>query len=295
MTRAAYLLAGPTASGKSAAAAILARKLGAAILNADSMIVYRGMDIGTAKPSCAEQIEFQMGGVDLVAPDEEFSAGAWLNAAHKYIATLDAARPLIVVGGTGLYFTALLRGLDRPKLDEVALAQANDLIATHGLAAAFNHLQTLDAHTAATLTDAQNPRRLAAAIARVTQGTVATQRTTPLPSYPVLRLAREVLRERIAKRLDAMLTGGWPKEVASLNAMYPTLSRTAAAAIGYSLPQQRDEIFVRTCRLAKRQDTWFRHQANALYIDVIAEDNAEEVATKVYSVWQAHGPWEIKL
>ncbi len=75
MAREAYLLAGATATGKSAAAAILARELGAAILSADSMLVYRGMDIGTAKPSPEERAEFDMGGVDLVTPAEDFSAG----------------------------------------------------------------------------------------------------------------------------------------------------------------------------------------------------------------------------
>ena len=113
MTREVYLLAGPTASGKSAIAAELARETGARILSADSMLVYRGMDIGTAKPSREEIAEFGMGGVDLVTPAEEFSAGAWLRAAAKWVATVPEDVPVIVVGGTGLYFSALLRGLDR--------------------------------------------------------------------------------------------------------------------------------------------------------------------------------------
>ena len=114
MVREAYLLAGATATGKSAAAAILARELGAAILSADSMLVYRGMDIGTAKPSPEERAEFDMGGVDLVTPTEDFSAGEWLRQAGAWAAKLPPTRPLVVVGGTGLYFTALLRGLDAP-------------------------------------------------------------------------------------------------------------------------------------------------------------------------------------
>ena len=111
--RDAYLLAGATASGKSAVAALLAREMGAAILNADSMLVYRGMDIGTAKPSPAERAEFRMGGIDLVTPAEEFSAGAWLRAAAAWAGTLPAETPIVIAGGTGLYFSALLRGLDR--------------------------------------------------------------------------------------------------------------------------------------------------------------------------------------
>ena len=113
ITREAYILAGPTASGKSAIAAELAREMGAWILSADSMLVYRGMDIGTAKPSVAEREEFHMGGVDVVTPAEEFSSGAWLRSAADWMARVPEDRPIVIVGGTGLYYSALLRGLDR--------------------------------------------------------------------------------------------------------------------------------------------------------------------------------------
>ena len=112
--REAYLLAGATAPGKSDAAAILAREMGAAILSADSMLVYTGMDVGTAKPSREERVEFSMGGVDLVSPAQDFSSGEWLRQAARWAAALPSNRPIVVVGGTGLYFTALLRGLDAP-------------------------------------------------------------------------------------------------------------------------------------------------------------------------------------
>ena len=101
--REAYLLAGPTASGKSSIAAQLAREMGAWILSADSMLVYAGMDIGTAKPSREERAEFHMGGVDVVTPAEEFSSGAWLRAAYEWVKTVPAELPIVSVGGTGLY------------------------------------------------------------------------------------------------------------------------------------------------------------------------------------------------
>ena len=110
--RDAYILAGPTASGKSAIAAELAREMGAKILSADSMLVYKGMDIGTAKPPRSEIEEFNMGGVDIVTPAEEFSSGAWLRTASEWVETIPENTPIIIVGGTGLYFSALLRGLD---------------------------------------------------------------------------------------------------------------------------------------------------------------------------------------
>lgn len=237
--REAYLLAGATASGKSAAAALLAREMGAAILSADSMLVYRGMDVGTAKPPPEERAEFDMGGVDVVTPAEHFSSGAWLRAAARWLASLPAARPVVIVGGTGLYFSALLRGLDRAW-------------------------------------------------------------TNPPPAYPVLQVARDVLHARIARRLDAMFLDGLAAEVAALRRAYPVWSDTAAAAIGYKefidglpLAAVRERILVRTRQLAKRQDTWFRHQAAPLYVPVGAA--AEETAARVRAVWRAHGPWRVSL
>lgn len=111
--REAYLLAGATASGKSAIAAELARETGSAVLSADSMLVYKGMDIGTAKPTLDERAGYTLGGIDIVTPAEEFSSGAWLRAAREFVSSIPADRPLIIVGGTGLYFSALLRGLDK--------------------------------------------------------------------------------------------------------------------------------------------------------------------------------------
>ena len=133
LVREAYILAGPTASGKSDIAAALAREMGAWILSADSMLVYRGMDIGTAKPSPAEREEFHMGGVDVVTPAEEFSSGAWLRAASEWAGRLAPGERVVIVGGTGLYFSALLRGLDlraspraRPQVGETAAGVSRD-------------------------------------------------------------------------------------------------------------------------------------------------------------------------
>lgn len=223
-TRKAYLLAGPTASGKSAIAAELAREMGAWILSADSMLVYRGMDVGTAKPTHEEREEFHMGGVDVVAPDEEFSAGAWLRSASAWLESVPEDRPVIITGGTGLYFSALLRGLDRAW-------------------------------------------------------------TKPPPEYPVIRIDRAEVRRRIAERLDGMFLAGLEEEKRRLRAMYPVWSRTAALAIGYRQGDDRDRIFTRTCQLAKRQDTWFRHQASAIYVEPTSE--------AVRECWRTHGPWNV--
>ena len=224
--RKAYLLAGPTASGKSAIAAALAREMGAWILSADSMLVYKGMDIGTAKPSREEIAEFHMGGVDVVTPAEEFSSGAWLRAAADWVKGVPENIPIVIVGGTGLYFSALLRGLDR-KWEK------------------------------------------------------------PAPSYPVIRIDRGIVRSRIAARLDGMFMSGLEDEKLKLHQKYPTWSRTAALAIGYREGDTREKILTRTCQLAKRQDTWFRHQATPLYVEPTVES--------VRACWRDCGPWSVRF
>ena len=224
--RNAYLLAGPTASGKSAIAATLAREMGAWILSADSMLVYRGMDVGTAKPPPDEIAEFHMGGVDIVTPADEFSSGAWLRAAAEWARQVPEDVPIVIVGGTGLYFSALLRGLDR-------------------------------------------------------------EWVKPPPEYPVIRIDRAVVRERIAARLDGMFMSGLEEEKRRLHAEYPVWSRTAALAIGYREGDDRAKILTRTCQLAKRQDTWFRHQATPIYVEPTVES--------VRDCWHVRGPWAVRF
>jgi tRNA A37 N6-isopentenylltransferase MiaA len=224
IVRDAYLLAGPTASGKSAIAAVLAREMGAVILSADSMLVYDGMNLGTAKPSAEEIAEFKMGGVNVVTPAEEFSSGAWLRAAYEWAKNIPQTTPIIIVGGTGLYFSALLRGLDRKWVK-------------------------------------------------------------PPPEYPVLKIDRAVVRKRIADRLDDMFLSGLEEEKRRLHELYPVWSKTAALAIGYREGDDKEKIFIRTCQLAKRQDTWFRHQATAIYTEPTAE--------AVRECWRKHGPWKV--
>ena len=224
MQREAYLLAGPTASGKSAIAAALAREMGARILSADSMLVYKGMDIGTAKPPPEEIEEFGMGGVDLVTPAEEFSSGAWLRSASEWLTEIPSSTPVVIVGGTGLYFSALLRGLDRVW-------------------------------------------------------------RKPPPEYPVIKIDRAMVRKRIADRLDDMFMAGLEEEKARLHALYPEWSRTAALAIGYREGDTKEKIYIRTCQLAKRQDTWFRHQATPIYV--------EPTIDSVRDCWRRRGPWAL--
>lgn len=297
MKRTAYLLAGPTASGKTAIAHILARKIDAVVLSADSMLVYRGMDIGTAKPTPQEREGIEYGGIDLADPDEPFSAGAWLAEAKKFLASFPPGKNIIVAGGTGLYFSSLVFGLDCPKLDEAAIARADSFFAEHGREYCVSFLNGQIPPG-----DVKNPRRIVAALARKFSGDVQTKQVRKVPHLCVLDPPRDVLRARISARIELMLEHGWIDEVRTLVEQYPLWSRTAETAIGYSeikealaqnSPVDAQKIAVRTSHLAKRQRTWFRNQSGPVQISVSGD--AEKDAGAVLSVWEKYGPHEIDI
>jgi len=252
--RSAYLLAGPTASGKSAAAAVLARRMGAAILSADSMLVYRGMDAGTAKPSSAERAEFSMGGVDLVSPSEHFSSGAWLRAAARWFAEIPEDRPVVIVGGTGLYFSALLRGLDRkwslPPPEYPVLRTERHIL----------------------------------------HARISARLDVMLADGVWFEEVRRLLREYPVWSDTARVAIGY-REIADFIAENASDSGMAAAA---RLAALREKILVRTRQLAKRQVTWFRHQSSPLDVtaEETAEETAENTARvwKKHGPWQVSLP-----
>jgi tRNA dimethylallyltransferase len=328
----AYVLVGPTATGKTAVAHLLAADLNAVILSADAMLVYRGMDIGTAKPTAAERARFGYGGLDLVEPGASFDVAAWLDHAKIFLARARAAgRPVIVVGGTGLYVKCLLTGLTaQPDADPVWRAAAAKL----NLAELQAHLQKLDAARFAAMTesDQQNPRRLIRAVelARGDKQWSAgvlecwsngkEQPRTMLPAcvhpkqpfsqysntpilqhsiIPGLALPPPVLAQRIQERVAAMFAQGLLDEAQKLHEKFPQLSATAQQAIGYAeafavldgrctAAEAQEKICARTRQLAKRQMTWFKHQASVVW--VAAEAPVAEVAARVRQLWSQHGP-----
>jgi tRNA dimethylallyltransferase len=302
----AFVLCGPTATGKTAVAHLLAAELNAVILSADAMLVYRGLDIGTAKPTAAERARFGYGGLDLVAPGATFDVAAWLAHAQTFLESARAAgRPVLVVGGTGLYIKWLLAGLTaQPAADPAWRAAAENM----NLAELQAHLQRLDAARFAALTesDRQNPRRLirAAELAR----TLPTLGKNTPPAFPALEktaapvclaLPTPLLWERIEVRVAAMFNQGLLDEARQLRASQPQLSASARQAIGYAeafavldgaLTEKvaREKIAIRTRQFAKRQLTWFKHQANVVWI--AADAPAATVAARVRTTWSAHGP-----
>jgi len=304
-THPAYFLAGPTAIGKTALAHHIALQQQWPILSADAMLVYRGMDIGTAKPTAAERAGIPAyGGIDLVTPDQRFSVGAYLDAAHRFLATLPADQPVLVVGGTGLYIKALLLGLDpMPAVDDATRRWAEELYATAGLTGIQQACRDLAPERFAALDDPLNPRRVLRALELARMGVPyrgVWSQTHPAGTVVLMERDRTQLGERIEQRVNHMWAGGLLDEVRELQSAYPAWSDTAAKAIGYqealavlagdcTADEARAQIVRRTRKLARKQTTWFRHQAAAHSVSCDGRELAE-VAADVLTYWRTHGP-----
>ena len=286
---------GPTASGKSALALQWAERLGGEIVSVDSALVYRGLDIGAAKPTAGEQSRIAHHLIDVCEPWQPYSAAAFAVAARAAIDDIVARGRLpLLVGGTGLYFHALLHGLSPMPGADAALrerikARANDV----GWAALHAELAAVDPQAAARIhaTDAQRIQRAL----EVWQGSGRTlsawQQQAPPARLPVHMLklvlappGRSVLHARIATRFDAMLASGFLDEVRALRAMpqlmpHPgTRELPAVRAVGYRQAWEhldgltdaaafRERALAATRQLAKRQFTWLRGEHDALRFD----------------------------
>lgn len=296
------IIAGCTATGKSAVAQLVAERTGAAVVSADSMLVYRGMDIGTAKPSAAERGAVRYIGLDCVEPGERFSAGDWLKCVEAGIAALPEGTPLVVAGGTGLYIKALLEGLDAPPSDAAARAAARAIFEEGDVAA----LQAEVARRGIAVPpgDAANPRRLMRALEKSMAGesgmepSKAADGNRGLSSAIVrnarcflLEMDRDALAERIAARARKMFDDGIVEEALRIFGDGKA-SETAAGAIGYAeaLAFARGEITreeaigrtaARTRQLAKRQRTWFRHQLAAVPVGIAPSDTPATIAARL--------------
>ena len=302
----AWFLVGCTASGKTAVANEIARRTGALVLSADSMLVYRGMDVGTAKPTPAERAGVDLRGIDLADPDEPFSTGRWLDAARGAFAEAGAAgRDVVVAGGTGLYVSALRHGLDTREADPGLRAELAELFERGGIEALVARAETLRPGAAATV-DTRNPRRVLRLVEILeshagNEEIVSHAENAESAENAEARLASRVprleshaenaepaligldfppdeLAARIERRAKAMFDGGLLDEVRALLARFPAFERsTAGAGIGYAealgvlsgeLPigEAVARTAARTRRLAKTQRTWWRHQARVEWV-----------------------------
>jgi tRNA dimethylallyltransferase len=271
---------GPTASGKSALALELAEQLGGEILCCDSVQVYRGMDIGTAKATSSERAAVPHHLLDLVSPGEQFQAAAWAKAACKIIQGAEERERLpIIVGGTGLYYRALVRGLfEAPRPDPAIRARHQAEAATLGIPALHERLRLIDPEAAAKILPGDLVRiSRALEVYEQTGITISEQRrqTTvapaPLRVFSVLlEFDMAHLRASIAARVDHMMVAGFLDEVRGLRAAGFASARSMQA-LGYrqlglhldgalSLEAAVAEIKSATAAYARRQRTWFRRE-----------------------------------
>jgi len=291
---------GPTASGKSALAAMLASRFPVEIVSVDSAQVYRGMDIGTAKPSLTERRAVPHHLIDILDPTESYSAAQFRRDAVRLIREISArGRTPLLVGGTMLYFKALREGLSElPASDAAVRAQIDAEAAERGWPAMHSKLAEVDPQTAARLkpADAQRIQR-ALEVHRIAgkpmSQLLARGGAARLPfrliAFALIPSDREVLHERIEKRFDAMLERGLVEELRALKKRYalkPTLP--SMRCVGYRQVWQyldgeigkrelRDRGIFATRQLAKRQLTWLRSMEEVRRFDCLAADLDTEV------------------
>lgn len=289
-------VAGPTASGKSALALELCKRLDGELISLDSMQIYRGLDIGTAKPTKAEQAEVRHHMIDICEPTENFSAAEFAERAHKVIADVQSrGKKAVLCGGTGLYLDTVLGRLDFGEIESdeklrgelIAFAEKNGADALH------ERLREIDPQAAEKI-HPNNVRRVARAIEiyELTGKTKTEHDREAISDSPYENLIigldyddREALYNRINRRVDAMIEAGLEGEVRSLLSRgLLSAESTAGQAIGYkemlgyiagncSLGDAVEKIKLGTRRYAKRQLTWLRRNPNInwLYPDRLCD------------------------
>ena len=293
------VIAGATASGKSAAALRLARERGGEIISADSMQVYRRMDVGTAKPTAAERAAVPHHMIDPCEPNEPYSLADWVSEARRVIADVQGRGALpIVCGGTGLYIDTLIDGtsLSEAAGDAAIRAELTERAGREGAHALWSELSAVDPGSAEAIHE-NNVRRVIRALeifraTGVTKSEWDRRSRSAAPPYDVRYFViewspRALLYDRIDRRVDGMFAAGLEAEARALwdeGALTP--DSVGGQAIGYKelVPYFRGEITLgeaaeaikqATRRYAKRQETWFRRRADA--IRVAGENAAEEI------------------
>jgi tRNA dimethylallyltransferase len=294
------VIAGATAVGKSEIALQLAETLKGEIVCVDSMQVYRGMDIGTAKPSAAERARVPHHLVDVVDVTEPFDAAQFVRLAGRAVTEIQGRNQApILCGGTGLYFKALLEGLgEAPPADAKLRAE----LETAPLEALLHELAERDPATYERI-DRQNPRRVirAVEVIRLTGKPFSQQRSDWGHASRITHHASRLiglfrnsndLQQRIDTRVESMFRAGLVAETEALLARGLAQNRTASQALGYrqvmeylrgqrSLPETVELVKIRTRQFAKRQMTWFRRQLALKWVKIEPRETATEVAERL--------------
>jgi tRNA dimethylallyltransferase len=291
------LIAGPTAVGKSEITLQFAEQLGGEIISVDSMQVYRGLDIGTAKPSSAERARVPHHLISICDLTDSFDAAQFARLAHRAVSEIQSRdRVPILCGGTGLYFKAFLDGLaEAPSADAKLRAELEATPLENLLA----ELRERDP-AAYEKIDRKNPRRIirAVEVIRLT-GKPFSEVQSPRskvqgqkPEFFCFTRSSDDLRKRVDARVDAMFARGLVDETRELLKRGLEQNKTAMQAIGYrqvvehlrgdrSLKETIELVKVRTRQFAKRQLTWFRRQLDPEWIELKPDESLEKIAQKI--------------
>lgn len=304
LSRPAIVIVGPTASGKSDLAQMLSATLGGQVISADSMQVYRGMDIGTGKVPVSERIVPHFG-LDLVEPGEPYSVALFQKYARRVMQDIDDAgsRP-ILCGGTGLYIRGVIDGYEYPEGEQEenpVRAKYEALLQEQGAHALWELLNQRDPESAAVVHE-NNTRRVVRALELLEQGKSYAVQKENLQTIPQvvpaiqlgLKVDPDVLRERIDRRVDGMVAQGLVEEVQGLLNQGLRDALTAPQAIGYkeivaylegacSLSEAIDQIKTATHRYAKRQRSWFNRDKRIHWVDATIP-NLETILKSAFDI-----------
>jgi tRNA dimethylallyltransferase len=287
-------IVGPTASGKSALAVEVALRLGGEVVNADAFQLYRGMDVGTAKPTAQERSKVPHHLLDVLDISEDASVAVYQGHAAVALAGIAArGARAVLAGGSGLYVRAVLDGLEIPPTDPAVRARLEGELAALGAPALHARLAARDPAAAAAIL-ASNGRRVVRAL-EVNEITGASFRAgLPDGAYAVpavqvgLHVPREILDERIAVRVDRMWRTGFVDEVRVLQYRGLRDSRTAGRALGYAQilrmlageiteHEAKAQTVAATRRFARRQESWFQRDPRVIWVPFDAPDLTERV------------------
>ncbi|PQO42390.1 tRNA (adenosine(37)-N6)-dimethylallyltransferase MiaA [Blastopirellula marina] len=298
----AWFLTGATASGKTRVGLSLARKINAEIIALDSMSLYRDMDIGTAKPTPAEQSEIPHHLVDVLDPTETSSISHYLQMAQDAAKEIRSrGKQVLFVGGTPLYLKALLRGLSEgPAPDRQFRQELEEEASRVGNAALHARLRMIDPLAAARIHENDTRRMIRALEVHKATGQPMSHYQFDFEDHVSpdkcrafwLNWDRPVLHDRINARVEAMFDAGLVDEVQRLLDKHSPLSMTALQAVGYQevidylagtreLESAKERVKARTRQFAKRQCTWFRSLEECREVPLSGELDAEEVAQQI--------------
>jgi tRNA dimethylallyltransferase len=295
------VLLGPTGVGKTSASILLAKELDTEIISADSMQIYRHMDIGTAKPSEAERAGIRHHMIDIVGPSEAYSAGRYISEVAPIMEGLfQKGKTPVIVGGTGLYIRAMTRGIFSGPSSDLELRDLLLAREEEDKGSLYAHLWEIDPETAGRI-ERNNVRRIIRALEVCTKSGISLSYlqknlTRPLP-YDFIKIGitreRKELYQMIDARVDAMFSAGLIDEVRAIMQMAP--DRTPLQAIGYKeivqylnqeidLQEAQRLIKRNSRRYAKRQFTWFRQEEGITWLNATGMHDSREVFQAVKEV-----------